>query len=261
MKINLDNVDLGIDLEIAEIIDHPIQPTSDKLIIFIGVPGVFDPVNKDAYFIQNRLYDKMHIKLYGEYVEVAYQEEQGETLRSIAEQLDADIVMVSPWDAEANVYMQKCQGFSHDLPFVPIAEIPEYHRQRELTFEVQQQIMRWAILQVIDWAKGRPFIWIGAHYLLYRYFLFLTDETLPRHRITRYRVSDTLIIEIDPAVGLRDRHFHLITEWSQARHEGLDAKRWGYSGNRRHPMRAWEQVPRADPRGRRRMGASKLLSQ
>ncbi|RSM76755.1 hypothetical protein DMH04_36140 [Kibdelosporangium aridum] len=110
----------------------------------------------------------------------------GLLLRALAEETGLTLVWATSWQHEANDYIGPVIG----LPPLPVIE-----------FTVRRD---WKWPAVTEYAAGRPLAWF--------------DDQFDRGRQnfeTERGDTPTLLCHVDPASGLRDRHFEAVRAWAK----------------------------------------------
>jgi hypothetical protein len=105
--------------------------------------------------------------------------------------LPVELVWATTWEHEANEWIGPHVG----LPELAVVEWPvDNHRADDGTF--------WKTHHVAEYAAGRPFAWFD-------------DQIEPEdvHWCERNHPAPTLLLPIDPAIGLRERDFAAVARW------------------------------------------------
>lgn len=109
--------------------------------------------------------------------------------------LGCRLVWATTWMEEANEVVAPCIG----LPRLPVVEWPG------VGAEEGPRGLHWKTRSLVEWAEGRPFIWVD-------------DEisAVDRLWVAAGHPGPSLLHRVDPAKGLRDADFHAFAEWLDA---------------------------------------------
>jgi hypothetical protein len=108
--------------------------------------------------------------------------------------LPVELVWATTWEHDANEWIGPRIG----LPKLPVVEWPE----RALEGAGDPRL--WKTQPLADYAAGRPFAWIDDQ---------LTS--VDRHWCTAHYPASTLLLPIDPAIGLRSADIAAIGRWAR----------------------------------------------
>ncbi|MFF3425569.1 HAD domain-containing protein [Streptomyces sp. NPDC002602] len=106
--------------------------------------------------------------------------------------LRCDLVWATTWMGEANEYVAPRIG----LPELPVVAWPD------TTEEDERAGIHWKTRTLVEWASGRPFLWVD-------------DEITPADRawVAAHHPAPTLLHRVDPRTGLTDRDFATLARW------------------------------------------------
>ncbi|AYL36134.1 HAD domain-containing protein [Streptomyces fungicidicus] len=109
--------------------------------------------------------------------------------------LGCPLVWATTWMEEANRTVAPRIG----LPKLPVLEWPDADA------EEGPRGLHWKTRPLVEWAAGRPFIWVD-------------DEisTIDRLWVAAAHPGPSLLHQVDPAKGLEDSDFHTLTGWLDA---------------------------------------------
>lgn len=105
--------------------------------------------------------------------------------------LSCELVWATSWRAEANEVVAPLLG----LPKLPVVEWPE-------TDVEPSSRLHWKTPTILDWAAGRPFIWIDDE---------LTEAD--RHWVDSQYSGRSLLHQVDHRRGLRAEDFAVLCAW------------------------------------------------
>ncbi|MEU2877377.1 HAD domain-containing protein [Streptomyces sp. NPDC007070] len=109
--------------------------------------------------------------------------------------LGCDLVWATTWTEEANEVVSPRIA----LPRLPVVEWPASPADEG------PHGLHWKTRCLVEWADGRPFIWVD-------------DEITAMDRlwVDAAHPGPSLLHRVDPAVGLEDADFRVLTEWLEA---------------------------------------------
>lgn len=107
--------------------------------------------------------------------------------------LPVELVWATTWSHEANEWI----GPEIGLPELPVVEWPE-------RLSMASAGLFWKTQPVVEYSAGRPFAWVDDQ---------ITEADV-RWCEERYPAS-TLLLQIDPALGLQDPDFATIARWAE----------------------------------------------
>ena len=102
-------------------------------------------------------------------------------------------VWCSTWQDQANVFIGPVLGLP-ELEYVPFPD----------TWSRPSALLYWKTKYVVDWAAGRPFVWVD-------------DETTryDQEYVDEHHKGFGRILHIKPHLGLRDDDFALLDAWAR----------------------------------------------
>ncbi|MGA5809275.1 HAD domain-containing protein [Streptomyces cellulosae] len=108
--------------------------------------------------------------------------------------LGCSLVWATTWMEEANEVVAPRLG----LPRLPVLDWPEAD-------EPGPRGMHWKTRSLVEWAGGRPFVWVD-------------DEigAVDRQWVAAAHPGPALLHRVDPARGLQDPDFRTLTDWLAA---------------------------------------------
>lgn len=109
--------------------------------------------------------------------------------------LGCPLIWASTWGEEANEAVAPRIG----LPKLPVVEWPDVRA------EEGPRGLHWKTRPLVEWADGRPFIWVD-------------DEisAMDRQWVAVSHPGPSLLHRVDPADGLRDADFSALADWLRA---------------------------------------------
>lgn len=113
-----------------------------------------------------------------------FNQEQGLALLRFADQTGAELVWGTRWEQDANEIASPILG----LPVLPVAPVPH-------TFSYSPKAMG-----IIPWLGKRPFVWFE-------------DEPEEKMAADTIAVQPHLVVLVDPAEGLAQRHLDEAASW------------------------------------------------
>ncbi|MER5193407.1 HAD domain-containing protein [Streptomyces sp. NPDC002755] len=112
--------------------------------------------------------------------------------------LGCDLVWATTWMEKANEVVAPRIG----LPSLPVAAWPDTHTDTDADTEPDPRGLHWKTRHLVEWAAGRPFIWVD-------------DEisSMDRLWVAAQHPGPSLLHRVEPARGLTDADFSAIADW------------------------------------------------
>jgi hypothetical protein len=110
--------------------------------------------------------------------------------------LPCELVWATTWEDEANTEVASRIG----LPPLPVVHWPEPSAEHE--HEDQWFGLHWKTRTVVEWAGGRPFIWVDDE---------ITDAD--RKWVSTHHHGRALLHHVAPSSGLTDVDFAVLDDW------------------------------------------------
>ncbi|MEH0939060.1 HAD domain-containing protein [Micromonospora psammae] len=159
--------------------------------LLLDIDGVLNPTDDHA----DRGFAEHHLHGY----RVQLSREHGRMLNDLVREDLVDLRWATTWNHAANAYVAPVVGLADPLPVLVI--------DRALAGPVPYGV-NWKAASVLAEADGMPFAWLDD---------FLTDAD---RRWAEARVLDTgiptLLVPIDPAVGLLPEHLDQVRSWARS---------------------------------------------
>jgi hypothetical protein len=114
--------------------------------------------------------------------------------------LPYELAWATTWMHEANEMIGPVIGLPRDLPVIEFTNL----------FEKDPEGLYWKTRRVVEWAAGRPFVWVDD---------MITDLDV-RH-VTEHHEGAALLLRIDPRKGLREPEFVELERWARSVSESV----------------------------------------
>ncbi|MGW1668633.1 hypothetical protein [Streptomyces sp. NPDC002324] len=115
--------------------------------------------------------------------------------------LPYELAWATTWMHEANEMIGPVIGLPSDLPVIEFGNL----------FATDADGLYWKTRRVLEWAAGRPFVWVDD---------MITDVDV-RH-VAEHHGTPALLLRIDPRRGLREEEFTELERWAHALGGGRD---------------------------------------
>ncbi|WP_210584715.1 HAD domain-containing protein [Streptomyces sp. GESEQ-35] len=109
--------------------------------------------------------------------------------------LPYELAWATTWMHEANEMIAPVIGLPGDLPVIEFTNL----------FAEDPDGLYWKTRRVVEWAAGRPFVWVDD---------MITDLDV-RH-VAEHHEGPALLLRIDPRLGLRDPEFARLERWAHS---------------------------------------------
>lgn len=173
---------------------------SEKPFLLIDVDGPLNPwAQSNAQLRKGKQYTRYHYRGSQNY-QVWLRKEHGRQLLELADVFD--LVWATTWEEEANSFIGSKIGLP-ELPFIPFKKL--------CPPEPPEPGLHWKTAVINAYAYGRPFAWVD-------------DECNVKDSLYlfRWHPHPFLLKMIDPAVGLVDKDFEELRDWSERERFGDD---------------------------------------
>jgi hypothetical protein len=107
--------------------------------------------------------------------------------------LPYELAWATTWMHEANEMIAPVIGLPGDLPVIEFTDL----------FAKDPDGLYWKTRQVVEWAAGRPFVWVDD----------MVTELDVRH-VAEHHDGPALLLRIDPGRGLREAEFARLERWA-----------------------------------------------
>ncbi|MEV1076843.1 HAD domain-containing protein [Streptomyces sp. NPDC050211] len=109
--------------------------------------------------------------------------------------LPYELAWATTWMHEANEMIAPVIGLPGDLPVIEFTNL----------FAKDPDGLYWKTRRVVEWAAGRPFVWVDD----------MVSDLDVRH-VAEHHDGPALLLRIDPRRGLREAEFARLERWAQS---------------------------------------------